>query len=252
MTYPTDFLQQIDEARNAPFSGWDFSWLKGKSIETSPAWNYRALARKRMARTQSMLDMDTGGGELLSKLGPFPADTRATEQYPPNIPIARERLEPLGIHVAVPPNNDHLPFDDDAFDLVLNRHGYYHPPELRRVMRKEGLLLTQQVGGKNMILLNELLQDEPRHPYSFWIPVYAVGQLEAVGFEILQVREDFPAVQYFTLGAVIYYLKAVPWQVEGFAPEKYLDKLLAIYRMIERDGKLTVNEHRFLIEARKI
>ncbi len=250
MTYPQDFLNQIDEAWNAPFSGWDFSWLEGKYTEAAPAWDYLALARERMRAASSMLDMDTGGGEILSSLAPFPPDTRATESWDKNIPVARARLEPLGIRVSSFAENAHLPFEDSAFDLALNRHGAYDPLELRRILKPGGILLTQQVGGKNQLRINQLLQDEVQFEYSFWTPAYAVEQLEAAGFTILQVREDFPEVNFYTLGALVYYLRVIHWQVEGFTPQGYLEKLYAIYTLIQQKGKLVTHEHRFLIEAR--
>lgn len=252
MTYPQDFLNQIDEAWNAPFSGWDFSWLEGKRTEAAPAWDYLALARERMRGVTSMLDMDTGGGEILSSLAPFPPDTRATESWDKNIPVARARLEPLGIRVFSFTENHNLPFEDSAFDLALNRHGSYDPLELRRILKPGGILLTQQVGGQNQMCINQLLQDEYKFEYSFWTPAYAVALLEAAGFEIQQVREDFPEDNFFTLGALVYNLKVIHWQVEGFTPQGYLDKLYAIYTIIQQNGKLVTHEHRFLIEARSL
>ena len=250
MTYPQDFLNQIDEAWNAPFSGWDFSWLEGKHTEAAPAWDYLALARERMRGVISMLDMDTGGGEILSSLAPFPPDTRATESWEQNIAVARARLEPLGIRVFSFTENPHLPFEDFAFDLALNRHGAYDPLELRRILKPGGILLTQQVGGQNQMRINQLLQDEVHFEYSYWTPAYAVEQLEAAGFAILQAREDFPEVNFYTLGALVYYLKVISWQVEGFTPQAYLEKLHTIYTLIQQEGKLVTHEHRFLIEAR--
>jgi SAM-dependent methyltransferase len=178
------------------------------------------------------------------------ADTRATESWDKNIPVARARLEPLGIRVFSFTENHNLPFEDSAFDLALNRHGAYDPLELRRILKPGGILLTQQVGGQNMMRINQLLQDEVHFEFSFWTPAYAIEQLEAAGFATLQAREDFPEVNFYTLGALVYYLKVISWQVEGFTPQAYLEKLYAIYTLIQQEGKLVTHEHRFLIEAR--
>ncbi len=69
-----------------------------------------------------MLDMGTGGGEFLSSLAPFPPYTCATEAYPPNVPIAKARLEPLGIEVFQISEDNFLPIPDNTLDLVINRH----------------------------------------------------------------------------------------------------------------------------------
>ena len=96
-----EFERLVQEAWEAPFSGWDFSWLNGRYHEDPPSWNYRDVVLRHLARgVRSLLDMGTGGGEFLSGLAPLPEDTCATEAYAPNVPIARARLEPLGVQVA--------------------------------------------------------------------------------------------------------------------------------------------------------
>jgi hypothetical protein len=52
-------------------------------------------------------------------------------------------------------------------------------------------------------------------------------------------------------GAVVFYLRVISWQIEGFTPALYLDPLRAMDAIIRRDGMLVVSEHRFLIEAQK-
>jgi hypothetical protein len=50
---------------------------------------------------------------------------------------------------------------------------------------------------------------------------------------------------------VVYFLRIIAWQIEGFTPEAYLDRLLAIDEIIHREGRLVTHEHRFLLEARR-
>ncbi len=38
-------------------------------------------------------------------------------------------------------------------------------------------------------------------------------QLEEVGFKILEQKEDLTKTRFYDVGAIVYYLKAVPWQV---------------------------------------
>jgi hypothetical protein len=89
----------IAEALKAPVRGWDFSWLEGRAEETRPPWSYAAIVRESAASSRRMLDIDTGGGEFLARLAPFPGSVVATEGYAPNVAVARERLAPLGIHL---------------------------------------------------------------------------------------------------------------------------------------------------------
>jgi len=246
-----DFSELVEEAWNAPFSGWDFAYLRGRYIDHPLSWDYPALARQALAQTRAVLDMDTGGGELFASLAPFPPLACASEGYPPNLPIARARLEALGVRVERTFEGQPLPFASGLFDLVLNRHGYYDPAEVLRVLRPGGRLLTQQVGGRNQIGVNQLLQDHPLHPYASWTLDFAKTQLLQAGFEILAEAEEFPPVEFMDIGALVYFLKAIPWQVEGFTPVKYMDRLARIDAQIRREGCLRTHEHRFLLEARK-
>jgi hypothetical protein len=34
------FDELMAEGLGAPFSGWDFSWLDGRSVTTAPPWSY--------------------------------------------------------------------------------------------------------------------------------------------------------------------------------------------------------------------
>jgi SAM-dependent methyltransferase len=245
------FEQLVSEAWQHEFSGWDFTYLSRRSLESRPTWDYRQLVREKLKSAQSLLDQDTGGGEFLSSLQPLPVYTCATEGYPPNVPLARARLEPLGVQVFDTLATAQLPFADNSFDLVINRHGGFLASEIYRILKPGKRFITQQVGGQNCIRLNELLQDKVDFQYAYWTPDCAVEQLEEAGLRVIDQREDFPPLEFADIGAVVYYLKAVSWQVSDFTPEKYSEKLGIIHNLIQQAGKLVVSEHRFYIEAQK-
>jgi len=199
-----------------------------------------------------MLDMDTGGGEFLSGLAPFPPVTWATEGYAPNIPLARARLEPLGIQVAdISNTSEQLPFQDDFFDLIINRHGGLNVAEIQRLLQTGGRFLTQQVGGQNCMDLNHALQDRAEHIYESWTLDRAAEQARQAGLRVLQTSEVFPRLTFKDIAGVVFYLKAIPWQIEGFSVDKFRRELFCIYQDIERSGGYTVREHRFLLELTK-
>ena len=134
----------------APFEGWDFSYLKGRMVEGEPPWNYSDLARAAIQRSHDILDVATGGGEMLAAFAPFPGRVSAVEGFVPNLAVARRRLEPLGIAVFEGNTRSGMPFPDGTFDLVLNRHGGFKSAEMHRVLKPQGIFLTQQVGGDNL------------------------------------------------------------------------------------------------------
>jgi SAM-dependent methyltransferase len=197
-----------------------------------------------------MLDMGTGGGEFLSRLQPLPLATCATEGYVPNVSIARQRLEPIGVEIYEVGTDGQLPFVDSQFELVINRHEYYNPKEVLRVLKPGCRFITQQVGGQNGQNLNVLLGAE-NYQYAHWSLDYAVGELQEAGWHIIEQKEDAPIMRFYDVGAIVYYLKAVPWQILDFSVGKYLDKLLEIHNRICRQGYVDVLTHRFLIIAEK-
>ncbi len=99
MARPDEFESLLAEAQAQPFIGWDFSWVVKRVVTQPLPWDYPALVVKRARRSPDLLDLDTGGGELLAGLAFRPRRTMATESYPPNVPVAARRLRPLNVPV---------------------------------------------------------------------------------------------------------------------------------------------------------
>ncbi len=245
------FKKRIYEAWSHEFSGWDFAYLTGRMIENSTSWDYRQILLEKIKTAGSLLDLDTGGGEFLSSLQPLPYITCATEGYPPNVQVARSRLEPLGVRVFDTYASGGLPFENNYFDLVINRHGDIYPAEIHRILKPGKRFITQQVGGRNNVRLNEMLQEQVAYQDSNWSLDLVVQWLDESGFKIIDQREEFPTVEFRDIGAVVYYLKAIPWQVSDFTIEKYYARLGIIHNIIRDQGKFDTVSHRFYIEAQK-
>lgn len=251
MVEGNSFDELVRDGLKLSFSGWDFSAIGRRWTWSQPGWNYSELVRQRMTGIRRLLDMDTGGGELLASLSPLPPETYATEGFLPNVPIARQYLEPLGVQIVADYYDEHIPFEDGFFDLVINRHGSFDGDELYRLLCKGGVFLTQQVGGENNIRLNELIQDEVSFKYSYWTLAECTRWLSEAGFCILQAKEEYPEEVFLDIGAVVFYLRVISWQIEDFDVDKYRSKLYAIHKSIQREGKLVTYGHRLLVEAIK-
>jgi SAM-dependent methyltransferase len=234
-----------------PFVGWDFSYLDGRMIEEQPPWSYTTRACTLMENARSLLDMDTGGGERLLKMrSHWPPKVTATEEYPPNLKLATARLTPLGVRVVDARWNDKpLPFADAEFDLVLNRHSAFAADEVARILRSGGTFLTQQVHGLWAHDLIAAFDASPQWPDA--TPATYLPQLKDAGLSIVNVQEWSGALTFLDVGAIVYYLKAVPWLVPGFSVERHLPYLLALQRKIEAQGKLTFSARKYIIEAKK-
>jgi SAM-dependent methyltransferase len=247
-----EFEQLVQLAQDQQLVGWDFSWLASRSVEEPLPWDYRMRVLRHKQGVRAMLDLGTGGGEMLASLAPFPPLTWATESYAPNVPIARSCLEPLGVRVAdLSFGQPCLPFEDNTFDLVINRHTGLAWSEVARVLRPGGRFITQQVGGENCMAFNRYFQEHPRYEYGSWTLAEAVRHFEQAGLEIVTAREAFPRWWFKDIAGVIFYLQAIPWQIEGFTVEDCRQKLRQLHQKMTREGGFIVRQHRLLVEAVK-
>ena len=246
-------IKSLMEEFDKPFSGWDFSYISGTGRTASfpLSWSYTSRILPLVRKVETMLDMGTGGGEYLSMLKPLPSYTCATEGYQPNIPIAIQKLAPLNVEVYEVGEDDMLPFENDKFQLIINRHESYKPEEVYRILESNGRFVTQQVGGKDNLDLNKSLGAREDFGYLHWQLEYAVEELKKAGFKIIEALEDFPKNRFYDPEAIVYYLKAIPWQIPDFDIERYADKLIELKEKIDKKGYVDFTGHRFFIEAVK-
>lgn len=237
---------------NANFKGWDFSYVESTHrIQEYPLnWSYRSIVMNYLLNANNLLDMGTGGGEFLSSLTPLPMNTYATESYRPNIEIARKRLEPLGVKVIEIDDSGKLPFEDNFFELIINRHEFYDPNEVYRILNTNGHFITQQVGDQNEKEINVWFDSETENNNE-WNLEKASKDLLNSNFVILDSKEIMSKTRFYDIGAVLYYLKAIPWQISDFSIEKYYSRIVDLHNEIEQKGLFDSTCHRFIVIAKK-
>lgn len=232
-------------------SGWDFAWLAGRATEQRPSWGYQRLLAQRLANVAAALDIQTGGGEVLDGVAVLPPTMAATEAWPPNVRLATARLHARGVVVvanAEPP----LPFGDEAFELVSSRHpATVWWSEIARVLRPGGTYFAQHVGPRSNAELYEFfLGPQGPGPYARDLDGEARAA-SAAGLVVAELRMERLRVEFFDVGAVVYFLRKVIWTVPDFSVDRYRDRLRELHRHIERDGSFVAHSTRVLVEARK-
>jgi len=55
------YTELVAEALDAPFQGWDFSWLHGRSNQVEPSWSYDSRARQLIDAGHAALNRGEGG-----------------------------------------------------------------------------------------------------------------------------------------------------------------------------------------------
>jgi SAM-dependent methyltransferase len=235
-----------------PFSGWDFSYLDGRMLEGQAPWSYTTRAGELMGGISSVIDLDTGGAErFLSLRHRWPQRVVATEEYPPNVILANERLAAAGAGLvrARVGDDEPMPFADESFDLVLNRHAAFNAAEIARVLTPGGSFLTQQVHGMWLHDLQAIFDTSPEWPdatsqqYLPW--------LKAAGMTIIDLQEWEGTVEFTDVGAIVYYLTAIPWEVPGFSVGTHAPYLYRLQDRLDAGERLAFWAGKYLIEARK-
>ncbi|MDR7167185.1 SAM-dependent methyltransferase [Nocardia kruczakiae] len=246
------FEELLDDAAAAPVDGWGFEWLDGRATEQRPSWGYQRLMSARLATATAALDLETGGGEVLAEADIFPPTMAATESWPPNAAAATARLHPRGAVVVATADDAPLPFADAAFDLVTSRHpAVVRWEEIARVLRPGGTYFAQHVGPASAFELIEYFlgpQPEARRRRHHDDEAAAA---RAAGLRIAELRHERLRMEFFDIGAVVYFLRKVIWLVPGFTVERYRDRLRELDDLIRREGPFVAHSSRTLFDAVK-
>jgi SAM-dependent methyltransferase len=246
------FEELVSEAAAADVTGWGFGWLEGRATEERPPWGYARLLSGRLAQVRTALDVDTGGGEVISEMPELPQRMCVTESWPPNALRARDLLGPRGVEVHETQQGAPLPFPDESFELVTSRHPVRPDwSEIRRVLVPGGHYLAQHVGPASAFELIELFLGP--------LPEHRQGrdpQLEALragraGLTVTDVRTARCRMEFFDIGAVVWTLRKCVWWVPDFSVDRYHHELLELDDRIRRTGPFVAHSTRHLIEARR-
>ncbi len=257
-TRALDRLQPaVDRAR--AFSGWDFPGMKRPVLlEPGPAWDYEALVRQYGHEAQAALDLGTGGGEFVASIrDDLPQRTVATEEWHVNAPIAYRRLAPLGVDT-IWCRSVYLPFRNEMFDLVFDRHEELEPADVARVLCPGGVIVTQQVGPNNWIELqryfgNATAGNRANSRLTDFGDIrgeYAHG-FESAGLRITRSDQHDYKVAYQDLSDFVFMLLITPWTIPDFDVGRDVELLLALEEDCSTEDGLVLTWSRFLIVAKK-
>lgn len=249
-----DHLKAVwkQEETLAHIHGWDFSHIRGRyEVETDLPWSYEALVQSHLNSSLDILDYDTGGGEFLLSLNHPYDKTSATEGYPPNVALCAEKLPPLGITFKECNNPSKIPFEDEAFDLILNRHGSFAAAETFRLLRQNGIFLTEQVGEDNDRDLVELVLPGTDKPFPHLNLAEQRKGFEDAGFQIIQAEEAYRPIRFYDIGAFVWFAHIIEWEFPGFSVDQCFQHLLSMQETLEKDGVVEGTIHRYMIIAKK-
>ena len=229
------------------FKGWDFTYLNDRWEQENLPWDYRKIVTGNLSPTKKLLDMGTGGGEFLLSLNHPCHLTSVTEKWEPNAVLCKKKLEPSGICVKQIFKEGELPFDDDSFDIIINRHESYNVNAVRRKLKKDGLFITQQVGGKNNNNLSErILKNYKPQEFNFNLS-HELMLFTDEGFEVIYSNEYYPYLRFFDIGALVYWAGIIKWEFPGFSVNNCFEQLLELESEKQKNGYIESRQHRFIM-----
>jgi hypothetical protein len=120
---------------------------------------------------------------------------------------------------------------------------------VKRILKPGGLFITQQVGERNLVEINQFLGADVLEQDSYF--QHALNAMRSAEFEILEHAEAYLDSVFYDIGAIVFLLKVVTWQIPDFSIDKYRARLIALHNHIETNGTFLAHDHRYFIKARK-
>ncbi|MEZ2444510.1 class I SAM-dependent methyltransferase [Chitinophaga sp. RCC_12] len=235
-------------------SGWDFSYLinTGRMMESPLPWNYFVMVCRHLKPGCTLLDLGTGGGEFLSLLpGKEQFRIYATEGYIPNVVLAQKRLHSFGGTLVHEYTDDNLPFEDNYFDLVIDRHESYDLKEVYRILKPGGHFITQQVDGRSDLSIAEVLGVKPNEEFLHWNIDYALQQFAPTAFSILHQQDDYGFMRFYDAEALLFYIRSMPYLFEEYDSFDFEQLSARLSDYFDLHTFLDVRKDRFIIVAQK-
>jgi SAM-dependent methyltransferase len=246
------FDDLVREGDRASVDGWDFTWLDGRAEEDRPSWRYFDRVAERVRNVASVVELQAGTGSMIGRLPALPALAVATEGFEPSILLAAPLLRERDVHLVFTSQLiPGVPFADATFDLVVSRHPVdVWWDEIARVLRAGGVYFAQHVGPHSLRDLAEIFVG-PWPETSRRDPEVEARAAQDAGLVVNDLRTERTRVAFHDIGAVVYFLRLVPWIVPDFSVDRYRDELQLLHERIERDSVFETTSSRTLIDAAK-
>ncbi|MDR2942300.1 MAG: hypothetical protein LBV17_06895 [Treponema sp.] len=87
--------------------------------------------------------------------------------------------------------------------------------------------------------------------YVEWCLIKNIELFKNACMEIVEYGEYIGKMKFYDIGAIVYYLKCIPWQVEDFSIDKYYKKLEIMNEIIDKKGYMDFVLHRFYTKIKK-
>jgi len=244
-TYSTDELNSI-RASVSRRIGWDFSSMR--TIRGNVPWDYPSVVKRYLSPEAEVLDVGTGGGELLIELSPYFRNALGVDTDPDMLRVAQSKAHAArGSNLTFRVDNASLCGSSGLFDVILNRQAPYDLHAVSRHLRPGGWFITQQVGEHNMSNVARALAREVP-PATITREAVLKSGLEVVEFweyDVEYIVEDIESLVFWLSALDVLHTNIQGSEAIGTAED--LNRVL--HNNVDPRGFVT-NEHRYLVVAK--
>ncbi len=230
--------------------GWDFSHMNTERAPTP--WNYDEIVSAHLRSDSLLLDLGTGGGEILLSLATECAKAGGIDSSESMISAANRNLDRSNATnvTFLLMDNFETGFSDCTFDVITNRHAGFSELEVDRILKPGGLFITQQVGRNNTL---NVLAAFDWTPDSFGVGYWDQSwqeEIQNMGYEVVTSEQYDVDYWFCDIQSLLFWLKSVPL-LAPFDLDRHFRNVERLIASAWSAKGLKTNEHRKLLVARK-
>lgn len=233
-------------------NGWDFSNLQLTS--EGAKWEFYEEVLKRARDTDVLLDLGTGGGENVLEIASSLLFLIGVDLSPSMVKTAQTNLfnsRTSNVRFAQMSSDDLL-LPDQFFNIISCCHAPFHSREVERVLKEDGIFLTQQVSEADKLNLKKAFgRGQSYEDSDGLLKERYMRELKDAGFSEIQ-SFDYDATDYYQRPEDLLFLLTHTPIIPHFGEE---ERDYEIFNTFIEDNQtpkgICTNSKRLLIIARK-
>lgn len=108
--------------------------------------------------------------------------------------------------------------------MGCRKHGGFDAGELFRLLRPDGVFITEPVGEDNDRDLAELVLPQSVKPFPHLNLTEQRKCFETAGFKIIRAEEAYRPIIFYDVGAFVWFAHIIEWEFPGFSVDKCFER----------------------------
>ncbi|KYG34107.1 class I SAM-dependent methyltransferase [Alkalihalobacillus trypoxylicola] len=233
-------------------NGWDFSNLQVEAEGVK--WDFYHEVNKKSETSDILLDIGTGGGENIIKMAPLKLFLAGIDFSMGMLETAKANLKKSKVknvrfsHMS----SEHLQFPTGFFDVISACHAPFTSTEVAKVLKDNGLFLTQQVSEADKLNLKKAFgRGQSFGEVDGTLKKKYIKELYESGFTKVNSFE-YDAIEYYKrTDDLIFLLNHTPIIPDFGSKEGDIEILNDFIKNNQTEKGICTNSKRFLIIANK-